>query len=68
MSKSDWVDPKLKALPTKVRLLLLVSAAGNPPDAQLMDKSEVVVGYWTGGQFRQKPDQRAVRPIQNPSG
>jgi hypothetical protein len=63
VSKIDWVDPKLKAPPTKVRPLLLVSAAGSPPDAQLMDKSEVVVGYWTGGQFRQKRDQRAIRPI-----
>jgi hypothetical protein len=31
---------------------LIIDAAGNPPDAQLMDKSEVVVGYWTGSSFR----------------
>ena len=38
--------------PIKERLLLIVSAAGKPPDAQLMGTSEIVVGYWTGSTFR----------------
>jgi hypothetical protein len=42
---------KLKP-PAKERLLLIVSAAGSPPDANLMGQSEVEVGYWTGDDFR----------------
>jgi hypothetical protein len=38
--------------PAKERLFLIVSAAGQPPDANLMDKSEVKIGYWTGDAFR----------------
>jgi hypothetical protein len=36
------------AAPNHHRLLLIVSAAGEPPDAQLMDDCEVVVGYRDG--------------------
>jgi hypothetical protein len=39
--------------PAKERLFLIVSAGGQPPDAKLMDKSEVKIGYWTGDAFRQ---------------
>jgi hypothetical protein len=38
--------------PAKERLLLIVSAAGLPPDAKLMGKSEIELGYWTGDAFR----------------
>ena len=32
--------------------MLIVSAAGEPPDALLMGKSEILIGYWTGEYFR----------------
>jgi len=32
--------------------LLIISAAGLPPDAQLLGQSDVEVGYWTGNMFR----------------
>jgi hypothetical protein len=38
--------------PIKKRLLLLISAAGAPPDVRLMDTSEIMIGYWTGDYFR----------------
>jgi hypothetical protein len=38
--------------PTKERLFLIVSAAGLPPDAALMGKSEIEIGYWTGDSFQ----------------
>jgi hypothetical protein len=38
--------------PLQERLLLIVSAAGRPPDAQLIGQSDVEVGYWTGEGFR----------------
>jgi hypothetical protein len=38
--------------PQKERLLLIVSAAGQLPDGQLIGKSEVKVGFWTGDAFR----------------
>jgi hypothetical protein len=38
--------------PAKERLFLIVSAAGHPPTLELMDKSEVAIGYWTGDAFR----------------
>ena len=38
--------------PVKERLLLIVSAAGQPLDVQLMGKSEIKIGYWTGDTFR----------------
>jgi len=34
------------------RLLLMVSAAGEPPDARLMDKSGIFIAHWTGTEFR----------------
>jgi hypothetical protein len=37
--------------PEKERLLLIVSA-GRPPDGQLLGKSEVKIGFWTGHAFR----------------
>jgi hypothetical protein len=38
--------------PAKEPLLLIVSAAGLPPDVSLMGKSEIEVGYWTGDMFK----------------
>jgi hypothetical protein len=38
--------------PAKERLLLIVDAAGDPPDLNLLHKCEVTVGYWTGSMFR----------------
>jgi len=51
MANIEWLRSDQQP-PVKERLLLIVDAAGSPPDAQLMDKSEVVVGYWTGSSFR----------------
>lgn len=49
----NWIATNNKRLPQdKQRLLLIVSAAGSPPDARLIGKSDVVVGYWTGDAFR----------------
>ncbi|MGY4624563.1 hypothetical protein [Bradyrhizobium sp. USDA 4486] len=45
----------------KERLLLIISAAGQPPDARLLGKSEVTVGFWTGDSFRHLED--GERPI-----
>jgi hypothetical protein len=38
--------------PAKERLFLIVSAAGSPPDASLLGKGEIEIGYWTGDTFR----------------
>ena len=48
----DWFKCGEQQPPTRERLLVIVSAAGEPPDSQLMDKSEIVIGYWTGEYFR----------------
>jgi hypothetical protein len=48
----EWFECAERRPPTKERLLLIVSAAGEPPDSQLMNKSEIVIGYWTGEYFR----------------
>jgi hypothetical protein len=39
-------------VPVKERLLLVVKAEGKPADVQLMGQTEVIVGYWTGDNFR----------------
>jgi hypothetical protein len=44
----DWFKCGEQQPPTRERLLLIVSAAGEPPDSHLMDKSEIVIGSWTG--------------------
>jgi transcriptional regulator with XRE-family HTH domain len=48
----EWFECGERAPPTRERLLLIASAAGEPPDSQLMNKSEIVTGYWTGQYFR----------------
>jgi hypothetical protein len=52
MPSIKWIRPEEERPPVKEHLLLIVDAAGSPPDAQLLDKSEVLVGYWTGSSFR----------------
>jgi len=49
-----WVQSGEHDPPVGKRLLLIVTAAGEPPDAQLIGLSEVVVGYWTGDHFRKR--------------
>jgi hypothetical protein len=56
MPKIRWVKASAQP-PVKERLLLIVDASGRPPDANLIGKSEVVVGYWTGDMYR-PPDRR----------
>jgi hypothetical protein len=46
----EWNAYPLQIPPAKERLLLIVSAAGQPPSLKLT--SEVVIGYWTGDSFR----------------
>ena len=48
----EWNVYPLQIPPTKERLLLMVSAAGQPPSLKLIGKSEVAIGYWTGESFR----------------
>jgi hypothetical protein len=48
----EWFGVDEKRPPKNERLLLIVSAAGEPPDAQLMDKCEIAIGYWDGNDFR----------------
>ena len=48
MTKVDW---KQGQPPMNERLLLIVSAAGAPRYAQLMDCCEIAVGYWDGNDF-----------------
>jgi hypothetical protein len=38
--------------PAKERLFLIFSAADEPPTLELIGKSKVEVGYWTGDAFR----------------
>jgi hypothetical protein len=40
----EWFTIKENQPPKNERLLLIVSAAGEPPDAQLMDKCEIAIG------------------------
>jgi hypothetical protein len=47
----EWFEIPKERPPAKKRLLLIASAAGDPPDIQLMSRSEIVVGYWSGSQF-----------------
>jgi hypothetical protein len=47
-----WIKSGAERPPTKERLLLIVSAAGEPPDVRLMGTSEIIIGYWTGEYFR----------------
>jgi len=51
-SKFRWIKTGEERPPTRERLLLIVSAAGEPPDAPLMNTSEIAMGYWTGECFR----------------
>jgi hypothetical protein len=48
----QWNTYPLQIPPAKERLLLIVSAAGQPPTLKLIGKSEVAIGYWTGDGFR----------------
>ena len=48
----EWNVYPLQIPPAKERLLLIVSAAGQPPSLKLIAKSEVAMGYWTGDAFR----------------
>jgi hypothetical protein len=48
----DWNPYPLRIPPARERLLLIVSAAGQPPSLKLIGKSEVAIGYWTGDAFR----------------
>ena len=52
MASFRWIKFGTERPPTRERLLLIVSAAGEPPDVRLTGKSEVVVGYWNGEYFR----------------
>jgi hypothetical protein len=52
MPAIEWIRYGQEQPPIQERLLLIVSAAGEPPDALLMGKSEIFVGYWTGEYFR----------------
>ena len=54
----EWNTYPLQIPPAKERLLLIVSAAGDPPSLKLIAKSEVVIGYWTGDSFRLMPGWR----------
>ena len=51
----DWNVYPLRIPPANERLLLIVSAAGQPPSLKLIGKSEVALGYWTGDAFRVTP-------------
>jgi hypothetical protein len=51
MTTIKWTTAD-KNPPAKERLFLIASAAGQPPDLALMEKSEVKIGYWTGDAFR----------------
>ena len=51
MPSIHWIRPGDEPPPLKERLLLIVDVASNPPDAQLMVTSEVVIGYWNGTMF-----------------
>ncbi|WMT78762.1 hypothetical protein [Bradyrhizobium sp. Ash2021] len=51
MATIKWMTVDQKP-PAKERLLLIVSAAGQPPDVKLIGKSEVKIGFWTGDAFR----------------
>src|SRR5215831_19927758 len=48
----EWNAYPFQIPPAKERLLLIVSAAGQPPSLKLIGKSEVAIGYWTGDAFR----------------
>ena len=51
----EWNVYPLQIPPAKERLLLIVSAAGQPPSLKLIGKSEVAIGFWTGDAFRVMP-------------
>jgi hypothetical protein len=61
----NWRATGKETPPTKQRLLLIYSAAGDPTDGPLMGKSEFVLGYWTGDHYRAFsrafPDNIAVK-------
>src|ERR1700752_4288542 len=48
----EWNAYPLRIPPARERLLLIVSAAGQPPSLKLIGKSEVAIGFWTGDAFR----------------
>jgi hypothetical protein len=50
-----------KNSPAKECLFLIVSAAGQPPDAKLMDKSEVEIGQWKPSRRRLNLSRRRSR-------
>jgi hypothetical protein len=55
MHKIRWFNASVQP-PVKERLLLIIDASGRPPDANLIGKSEVVLGYWTGSVYRSFTD------------
>jgi hypothetical protein len=50
-SRLEWFTTQEKCPPTYEPLLMIVSAAGRPPNVQLMGKCEVVTGYWDGDRY-----------------
>jgi hypothetical protein len=52
MTTIKWTTADHEQPPAKERLFLIFSAAGEPPTLELMGKSKVEVGYWTGDAFR----------------
>jgi hypothetical protein len=48
----EWNAYPLQIPPANERLLLILSAAGQPPSLKLIGKSEIAIGYWTGDAFR----------------
>lgn len=59
MAAIKWMTPDQKP-PAKERLLLIHSAAGQPPDAKLIGKSEVEIGFWTGEAFLLMSGERPI--------
>jgi hypothetical protein len=51
----EWNVYPLQIPPANERLLLIASAAGQPPSLKLIGKSEVATGFWRGDAFRVMP-------------
>ena len=60
MTTIAWATTDRKP-PAKERLFPVVSADEKPPDAKLIGKSEVKIGYWTGDAFRVMDAARSLR-------
>jgi hypothetical protein len=59
----DWKMAGYETPPVKERLLLIISAAGDPPDTQLMDQSEIAIGYWTNSSGFRPLDRDPTLPM-----